>query len=209
MEEEKNLEDAKTEEDINNLSLDEQAMLELAVKANAVKRGLKTVITAAGKQWTLRPMSLKQAERISNIDFDIKYWQSQFQAPLSRRKAKRLNSRIRRAYARRAAARWLGRWWFVPGVAWLGWHYLYLQSEEVSATINTIGEIGGEANFYSANLGCSKHQLVRSTMQVGDVYEDLQKRKQSADAMTEEDASKIREDSKSDAPSPKARTTRR
>lgn len=196
MEEERKLEDVKTEEDFNNLSLDEQSMLELAVKANAAKRGLKTIITAAGKQWTLRPMSSKQAERISNIDYDIKFWQSLFHSPLSRRKAKRLNSKIRKAYARRAAARWLGRWWFVPGVAWFGWHYLYFQSEEVTATINTIGELGGEANFYSANLGCSKRQLVRSTMQVGNAYEDLQKRKKSADGMIAEDVSKTKEDNK-------------
>lgn len=43
------LENVKTEEDYNNLTLDEQAMLDLAVKANAIKRGLNTIITVQGR----------------------------------------------------------------------------------------------------------------------------------------------------------------
>lgn len=191
------LEDVKTEEDYENLTLDEQAMLDLAVKANAVRRGRCTVITAGGKTWKMRPMCGKQLERWSDLDFDVKYWQEQMKEAKAARKAKRLNGKIRRAYARKAACAWMGRWWFGPGLAWLGWHYLYLQSPEVTATINTIAEIGGgDANFCLANLGCSKRQLVRSTALVGDVQEEMQKRKQSADAMIAEDASQTKEDSK-------------
>lgn len=205
------LEDVKTEEDFNNLTLDEQAMLELAVKANAIKRGRNTIISINGRRWKMRPMNNKQAERWSNIDFDVMYWQRGLKECSSRRKAKRLNRKIRKAYARKAVCAWLGRWWFVPGVAWLGWHYLHMQRPEVIATINTIAEIGGgDANFFSANLGCSKRQLVRCMTQVGDVYEEMQKRKQSASDMIAEDASpKKEEESKSGAHLPKARTTRR
>lgn len=201
------LEKVKTEEDYNSLSLDEQAMLDLAVKANAIKRGLNTIITVQGRQWTLRPMSSKQAERWSNLDFDVKFWQKELKESQSRRKAKRLNAKIRRAYARKAGCRWMGRWWFVPGAAWLAWRWLYhFHSEEVTATINTVTELGGEANFSLANLGCSKRQLVRSTTQVGSVYEEMQRRKQSAEGMIAEDASETKEDSKSETRSSKART---
>lgn len=204
------LENVKTEEDYNNLTLDEQAMLDLAVKANAIKRGLNTIITVQCRQWKLRPMSSKQAERWSNLDFDVKFWQKELKETQSRRKAKRLNAKIRRAYARKAACRWMGRWWFVPGFAWLAWRWLYhFHSEEVTATINTVAELGGDANFYLANLGCSKRQLVRSTTQVGSVYEDMQERKQSADGMITEDVSATKEDSKSDVHSPKARTMKK
>lgn len=191
------------------LTLDEQAMLDLTVKANAVKRGKGTEITIAGRKWRLRPICSKQMERSVNLDFDVMHWQREIKETKSRRRIKRLNAKIRKAYARKAAMRWLGRWWFMPGLAWLAWNYIYMQSEEVSATINTVTEIGGEANFYLANLGCSKRQLVRSTMQVGDVYEDLQKRKQSADSMTREDVSRKKEDSRSDARSRTARTMKK
>lgn len=79
----------------------------------------------------------------------------------------------------------------------------------MTATINTVTELGGEANFSLANLGCSKRQLVRSTTQVGSVYEEMQKRKQSADGMIAEDVSATKEDSKSDVHSPKARTMKK
>lgn len=191
------LEEVKTQEDYENLTLDEQAMLDLAVKANAVRRGRCTIITVGGRAWKMRPMCGKQAERWSDIDFDVLYWQREMKGAKTAKAAKRLNGKIRRAYARKAACAWMGRWWFVPGLAWLGWHYLYMQSPEVPATMNTIAEIGGgDANFYFANLGCSKRQHVRYTMQVGDVQEEMQKRKQSADAMIAEDASPTKEDSK-------------
>lgn len=194
------------------LTVDEQAMLGLLVEANALQRGVGENIVIDGKVWHIRPTSQRQNLKMLNLDFDIRYWQNELkEESVSRRKAKRLNAKIRKAYAKKAAHKVLGkRLWLIPGAFFYMWRRIYNESEKVSATLNSEEAIGENKNFYLANLGSSKRALVLSTMQVGEAVRQLQERKASAESMLDEDASpKKEEDSKSAARSNARRTTRR
>ncbi len=202
-----------TEQKGQKVSMDEAAMLDLAVKANAVQRGVPEKIAIGGKVWRQRRISQRQAVKISNLDFDAIYYQREMQKEgISRRMAKRLNTKYRQVAAKKAAHYVLGRWlWLVPFVYTLTWRWIYNQSEEVSATINSAQMVGGrDKDFYLANLGCSKYQLVLSTKQVGESVKQMQERKESAENMLDEDAlPKKEEDSKSAARSKYRPTTRK
>jgi len=200
----------ETEGKAPDLTLDEQAMLCLLVEANALQRGKSDRIVIDGKEWHIRPTSQRQNLKMLNLDFDIRYWQGELKDEhISRMKAKRLNSRIRKAYAKKAAHKVLGkRLWLVPFAFSFMWRRIYNESEKVSATINSEETIGENKNFYLANLGSSKRALVLSTMQVGEADRQLQERKASSESMLDEDASP-KEDSKSAARSNAQRTTKR
>lgn len=194
------------------LTLDEQAMLGLLVEANALQRGAGENIVIDGKVWHIRPTSQRQNLKMLNLDFDIRYWQNELKEDgISRRKAKRLNAKIRKAYAKKAAHKVLGkRLWLIPGAFIFMWRRIYNESEKVSATLNSEEAIGENKNFYLANLGSSKRALVLSTMQVGEAVRQLQERKASAESMLDEDASpKKEEDSKLAARSKHRPTTKR
>lgn len=203
---------AEETENQPELTLDEQAMLSLAVEANLLQRGAGENIVIDGKVWHIRPTSQRQNLKMLNLDFDIRYWQNELKVEgISRRKAKRLNAKIRKAYAKKAAHKVLGkRLWLIPGAFAYMWRRIYNDSEKVSATLNSEEAIGENKNFYLANLGSSKRALVLSTMQVGNAVSQLQERKASAESMLDEDASpKKEEDSKSAARSNARRTTKR
>lgn len=180
--------------------MDEQAMLGLLVEANALQRGASNEIVIDGKVWHIRPTSQRQNLRMLNLDVDILYWQNELKdANIGRRKAKRLNGKIRKAYAKKAAHKVLGKGlWLVPGMMAYMWRRVYNASEKVSATINSEEAVGANKDFYLANLGSSRRALVLSTMQVGNAVKQLQERKASAESMLDEDASpKKAEDNKS------------
>lgn len=201
-----------SKEEMPDLTLDEQAMLGLAVEANLIERGQSERVVIDGKVWHVRPTSMKQNEKMLNLDFDILFWQRELKdAGVSRRKAKRLNSKIRKAYAKKAAHKVLGkRLWLIPFAFALTWRRIYNESEKVSATLNTDEAIGRNKDFFIANLGSSKRAHVLSTMQVGESVKQLQERKASAESMLDEDASpKKEEDSKSAARSNARRTTKK
>ncbi len=209
---EENNKQEESKEEMPELTMDEQAMLGLLVEANAIQRGKSERVVIDGKVWHIRPTSQKQNLKMLNLDFDIRSWQNELKAEnMSRRKAKRLNTKIRKAYAKKAAHKILGkRLWLIPFAFALTWRRIYNESEKVSATINSDEAIGENKNFYLANLGSSKRALVLSTMQVGEAVKQLQERKASAESMLDEDASpKKEEDSKSAARSNARRTTKR
>lgn len=194
------------------LTLDEEAMLGLLVEANALQRGAGEKIVIDGKAWHIRPTSQRQNLKMLNHDFDIRYWQNKLKEDsIGRRKAKRLNAKIRKAYAKKAAHKILGKQlWLIPGLFPYMWRRIYNESEKVSATLNSEEAIGENKNFYLANLGSSKRALVLSTMQVGEAVKQLQERKASAENMLDEDASPKKEaDSKSAARSKHRPTTKR
>ncbi|MBD5367250.1 MAG: hypothetical protein HDR82_09700 [Bacteroides sp.] len=182
------------------MTLDEQAMLSLLAEANALQRGKGQKIVIDGKVWHVRPTSQRQNLKMLNLDYDVLYWQNELKAEgISRRKAKRLNARIRKAYAKKAAYRVLGRWrWLIPFAFALTWRRIYNASEQVSGTINSEEALMSENQvFYLANLGSSKQALGRSTIQVGNAVKQMQERKASAESMLDEDAlPKREEDSK-------------
>lgn len=190
--------------------MDEEAIERLLTEAQFVRRGRTIVVTIEGRRWHLRPTSQAQNRIMADMDFDVMYWQRQLKETGSARRAKRLNGKIRRAYAKKAAHRVLGlrlRW--VPFLYAIMWRRIYNSSEAVSATINATEAIGENRGFYLANLGSSKQALVLSMNQVGEIIEQRMKRGESAESMAGRDALPKREDSKSEAPSKARRTTRR
>lgn len=196
----------------HELEVDEQAILGLLVEANAIERGgVSNRLVIDGKTWKLRPTSKWQNKAMLNHDYDVMYWQSEMKSEISRRRAKRLNGKISKAYAKKAAHRILGkRLWLLPFAFQITWLRLYLANEKVIATINAADAVGEKQSFYLANLGSSKRALGLSTIQVGNAVKQLQERKASAESMLDEDASpKKEEDSKSARPSKARPTTRR
>lgn len=182
------------------MTLDEQAMLGLLAEANALQRGRGQKIAIDGKVWHTRPTSQRQNLKMLNLDYDILYWQNELKSEgISRRKAKRLNAKIRKAYAKKAAHKVLGMWlWLIPFVFAITWRRIYNASEKVSATLNSEEALMSENQvFYLANLGSSKRALAHSMTQVGNAVNQMQERKASAESMLDEDASpKKEEDSK-------------
>ena len=173
------------------MPLDEQAMLSLLAEANALQRGKWQKIIIDGKVWHVRPTSQRQNLKMLNLDYDVLYWQNELKSEgISRRKAKRLNAKIRKAYAKKAAHKVLGKWlWLIPFAFALTWRRIYNASEQVSATINSEEALMSENQvFYLANLGSSKQALGRSTIQVGNAVKQMQERKVSAESMLDEDA---------------------
>lgn len=194
------------------LALDEQAMFDLAIEANLIERGIGEPIVIDGKVWRVRPTSMRQNKKMLNLDYDVRAWQHELKKDgISRCRAKRLNTKIRKAYAKKAAYKIVGQWlWLIPFYYLLTWWRIYNSSEKVSATLNTDEAIGRNKDFFIANLGSSKRTLVLSTMQVGNAAGQMQERKASAESMLDEDASpKKEEDSKSGARSNARRTTKR
>ena len=182
------------------MTLDEQAMLSLLAEANALQRGKGQKIVIDGRVWHVRPTSQRQNLKMLNLDYDVLYWQNELKNEgISRRKAKRLNAKIRKAYAKKAAHKVLGKWlWLIPFAFALTWRRIYNASEQVSATLNSEEALMSENQvFYLANLGSSKQALGRSMIQVGNADKQKQERKESAKSMLDEDASpKSQEDNK-------------
>ena len=173
------------------MTLDEQAMLSLLAEANALQRGKGQKIVIDGKVWHVRPTSMRQNLKMLNLDFDILYWQKeQKKEGTSRRRAKKLSTKIRKAWAKKAAYKVLGRWlWFIPFAHALTWRRIYNASEQVCATLNSEEALMSENQvFYLANLGSSKQALGRSTIPVGNAVKQMQEREASADSMLDEDA---------------------
>lgn len=181
------------------MPLDEQAMLSLLAEANALQRGKGQKIVIDGKVWHVRPTSQRQNLRMLNLDYDVLYWQNELKSEgISRRKAKRLNTKIRKAYAKKAAHKVLGKWlWFIPFAFALTWRRIYNASEQVSATLNSEEALMSKNQvFYLANLGSSKQALARSITQVGNVQEQKTQRMESAESMVKEDGLPKAEDNK-------------
>lgn len=177
------------------LTIDEQAMVELVAEANGIERGkISNRLEIDGKTWKLRPLSKWQCKAMLNHDYDVMYWQRELKSELSRRRAKRINAKINKAYAKKAAHRILGkRWSLIPFAFLITWLRLYLGNEKITATINAADALGEKQSFCLANLGSSKRALGLSTMQVGNAVKQLQERKASAESMLDEDASPKKE----------------
>lgn len=171
------------------LTLDEQAMLGLFVEANGMERGESEPIVIDGKKWRVRATTMRQNAKMLNLDVDILHWQEKIKKTDNARTVKRLNAKIRKAYAKKAAYKLTGRWrWLIPFYFALTWRRLYNESEKVSATLNTEEAVGRNKDFFMANLGSSKRALVLSTMQVGRADSELQERRASAESMLDKDA---------------------
>lgn len=178
------------------IEIDDAAMITLVAKANVLQRGLPDKIEICGKKWHLRPVSMYQNQSMLNKDFDVMYWQRKIKEAKTAKAAKRYSTKIRKAYAQKAAHRVLGkRLCYLPFVFAVMWRRIYAMSEEVSATINSLNALCAfEKDFYLANLGTSKQALALSMKQVGKAVEQRQERMESAISMLEKDASPKKEE---------------
>lgn len=198
------------EKEETKFSMDEEAIERLLTEAQFVRRGRNILVTIDGKTWHIRPTSQAQNQKMADMDFDVMYWQRQLKEAQDAKTAKRLNAKIRKAYAKKAAHKVLGMWLrWVPFLYAIMWRRIYNSSEAVSATINATEAIGENKVFYLANLGSSKQALVLSMNQVGEAIEQRTKRGESAESMVKKDALPKKEDSKSGASSNAPRTTRK
>lgn len=198
------------EKEETKFSMDEEAIERLLTEAQFVRRGRNILVTIDGKTWHIRPTSQAQNQKMADMDFDVMYWQRQLKEAQDAKTAKRLNAKIRKAYAKKAAHKVLGMWLrWVPFLYAIMWRRIYNSSEAVSATINATEAIGENKVFYLANLGSSKQALVLSTNQVGEAIEQRTKRGESAESMVKKDALPKKEDSKSGASSKAPRTMRK
>ena len=189
---------AEEKQEEKDFTMDEAAMERLLSEADFVRQGRSVIVEIEGKKWHMRPTSQAQNQIMANLDFDIMYWQKALkEGNLSRRKAKRISTKIRKAYAKKAAHKILGlrlRW--MPLLFMILWRRIYHMSEAVSATINATEAIGENKVFYLANLGSSKQALVLSMTQVGESVRQRMRRGESAASMVEKDGSPAKEDSK-------------
>lgn len=179
MEEEKNTPEILT---------DEESVVRLIHAADAVRKGESIKLTIEGRVWHVRPTSMSQNDIMIGIDNDVSFWIDKLKNADNARQAKRLNTRIRKAYAKKAAHKVLGkrlRW--VPFLYAFMWRRIYHCSEAVSATINASETVGDNKVFYLANLGSSKQALALSMTSVGEAVRLLTRRMESAESMVETD----------------------
>ncbi|MDE7350304.1 MAG: hypothetical protein K2N25_04500, partial [Muribaculaceae bacterium] len=118
---------AEEKQEEKDFTMDEAAMERLLTEAEFVRRGRSVIVEIEGKKWRMRPTSQAQNQIMANLDFDVMYWQKKLkEGNLSRRKAKRISTRIRKAYAKKAAHKVLGlklRW--VPLLFMILWRRIY------------------------------------------------------------------------------------
>lgn len=177
--------------------MDEEALVKLLSEADLVRKSNGMTLPIDGKVWHIRATSMAQNDIMLGLDYDVLHWQEDLKEAKTARKAKRLNSKIRKAYAKKAAHKVLGkvlRW--IPFAYAYMWRKIYHSSEKVSATINATEAIGENKVFYLANLGSSKQALVLSTNRVGEAIRQRTKRGESAESMVEQDGLPKKADSK-------------
>ena len=192
------------------LPLDESSMLKLLSDAELARKKNFISVTIDGKKWKVRTTSQSQNEKMTSLDYDILFWQRSIKEAKTSKDAKRLNRKIRKAYAKKAAHKVLGMvliW--VPFLYSIMWRIIYHSSEKVSATINSTEVIGENKVFFLANLGSSKQALVPSMMQVGEAVKERTQRMESAENMVKKDGLPKKEDSRSATSSAARRTTKR
>lgn len=190
---------AEEKQDELNLTLDEEAMAKLVIEAGAISANgtLADRLIINGKVWKLRRMSTLQLEKSLRWDNRIKEWQNRQKEAKTAKQVNQLNSKIQKAYAKKAAHKVLGQWlYLVPFLFALTWRRLYNADAKVIPTINSTEAFAESKVFYLANLGSSKQALVPSMMQVGEAIEQRTKRGESAESMVRKDGSAKKADSK-------------
>ena len=162
----------------------------VAERGHGVLRGRGEVVEVCGGRWRLRQMSMRQLWRLECYAWDaVGYQRRMKEEGVSGREVKRLGKKLHQIGAKTAAHCVLGRWLvLVPGLWSLLWRWLWLRSEEVSATINTAHTLRGQdRDFFWANLDNIRLRLAHSTRQVGEGIEQRIKRGESAESMVEAD----------------------
>lgn len=177
--------------------MDDKAMIKLLSEADLVRKSSGMTLTIDGSVWHIRATSMAQNDIMLGLDYDVLHWQEKLKGTKTSKQAKRLNKNIRKAYAKKAAHKVLGKFFrWIPFAYSYMWRRIYNSSEKVSATINATEAIGENKVFYLANLGSSKQALVLSMNQVGEAVGQRIKRGESAENMAEQDGLEKKADSK-------------
>lgn len=187
----------KVSRETHEFSMDDEAIVRLLSEADLLRRSDGMTLVIDGKTWRVRTTSQAQNSIMLGLDYDVLHLQNDLKEAKTAKEAKKINTKIRKAYAKKAAHKVLGlrlRW--IPFLYAVTWRRIYHSSEAVSATINATEAIGENKVFYLANLGSSKQALVLSTNQVGKAIEQRTKRGESAESMVVEDGLPKKADNK-------------
>ena len=181
---------AEEKKNENALTLDEEAMARLVYEAGAISENgiVADRLIINGKVWRLRRMSSLQLEKSVRWDNRIREWQNKQKEAKTAKEVNRLNSKIQKAYAKKAAHKVLGKLlYMIPGLFALTWRILYHADAKVIPTINSTEAFAENKYFYLANLGSSKQALALSTTNVGEAVEQRTRRMESAESMVVQD----------------------
>lgn len=181
---------AEEKKNENALTLDEEAMARLVYEAGAISENgiVADRLIINGKVWRLRRMSSLQLEKSVRWDNRIREWQNKQKEAKTAKEVNRLNSKIQKAYAKKAAHKVLGKLlYMIPGLFALTWRILYYADAKVIPTINSTEAFAENKYFYLANLGSSKQALALSTTNVGEAVEQRTRRMESAESMVVQD----------------------
>jgi hypothetical protein len=176
-----------------------------------------SVVAVGKKVYKIKRVSNRVRTRIDNLSKEALFWEREAKKELTLRQIRRVNNRLRSVNAKIAAYYLLGNWaLFVPFLFAIKWRLLDLRLNEHVFKINNAGINDKDINFFYANFQIIKGLLVLSTKLVGDGIEQTKKREESAERMTEEDAtqtsetdSKTKTDSKSPRSSKPVRLTKK
>lgn len=176
-----------------------------------VMTALPKTIVVGGKKYRVRQVSQKVRTKIDNLALEAYFLQQESQKEVTLRRAKRINTKLRNTHAKVASYYLLGNWaLFVPFLWAIRWRWMALRNSEVVFRINDAGASDPDTGFYFANWEIIKGILALSTRSVGEGIMQFNERKESAESMVKEDATKKKEeDSKSGVSSKKARTTKK
>lgn len=180
-----------------DFSMDEDAMIKLLSEADVIRKSNGIDLIIDSKLWHIRVTSQSQNSIILGYDYDVLHLQNELKGCTDVKRAKRINKKIRKTYAKKAAHKVLGmklRW--LPFAFSYMWRRIYHCSEKVSATINATEAIDENKVFYLANLGSSKQALALSMSQVGEGVEQRIRRGASAESMVAKDGLATETDSK-------------
>lgn len=175
-----------------------------------IAAGAPCTVVANGRTYKVKQFSTWVRTKVHNLALEAKFIEHQAQQEMSLKKAQKLNRRLRAIPAKQAAYILLGNWAMIKPLYAIKWRMLEKRTSEETFEINNAGLNDEDLGFFLLGFKLIKDQLAVFTRMVGESVEQKQLRQESAESMLDEDAlPKSQEDSKSDAPSRKARTKKR
>lgn len=171
----------------NQNQISEDELIKLAMEGQSVVEG-KPKNTEQSLPWKLNPITMRQAAKITNMDYDMLYWEREVEKGVSAKRAKSIMRKMRQVSAKTAAIYTIGRkYQWVPFLYAYRWRRIYCMTEDVSAVINT-ASVTQDKDFFSANSEVIKYRLALSMRGVGESVKEMLKRKESAENMLDKDA---------------------
>lgn len=173
-----------------------------------INTGAPCTVVANGRKYKVKQFSTWVRTKIHNLALEAKFIERQAEKEMTLSKAKKLNRQLRAIPAKQAAYLLLGNWARIKPLHAIVWRILEMRTSEETFAINNAGLNDADLGFFLLGFKLIKNQLAVFTKMVGESEEQKQKRQESAESMLDEDALP-KEDSKSEAPSRKARTKKK